>query len=263
MDRRLFTRGILATISVAAASMTQHAFAKSGNSYAEETWYAFNKGIFEDGIPLRDARCQQLLEAIAAPITATSQRRYLNWRIGLAEDGGEYLACTPGGGVILMGKSIIMDCDNEAELASIIAHEVGHNEHQHFERKGWAAFTGYANRPDIEDMNKNAQDLQAGDFQKITKALLDSGYNQRAEHEADRYILHAFDKTGYSPKYCNSFFNKLLQQGGSSGAPCLFSTHPETQERIRRLDVLARGSRQGQKVNTPLFTELKARLQRL
>jgi beta-barrel assembly-enhancing protease len=117
--------------------------------------------------------------------------------------------------------------DNEAELASVVAHEIGH----------------IASRHAIEQMREVAISqglLSAAGLER--EALVNIGVqlavnlpNSRGdEYEADELGLANLRKAGYAPIAMVNFMKKLVNAGGS--VPTFLSTHPNAKERVKKLE---------------------------
>jgi beta-barrel assembly-enhancing protease len=130
------------------------------------------------------------------------------------------------GGYVYVTKGLVKMADNEAELASVIGHEIGH----------------IAARHAVEQMRQRA--LEAG---LVTAAGLDRNTavnigvelavnrpgSRQAEFEADRKGLDNIKRVGYAPGAMVTFLKKLLNQ---RSVPTFLSTHPATDARIEALN---------------------------
>ncbi len=131
------------------------------------------------------------------------------------------------GGYVYVTTGLLKAADNEAQLASVLGHEMGH----------------IAARHSVEQMRQQA--LQAG---VATAAGLDRNTavnigvelainrpnSRQHEFEADRKGLATLKNAGYAPGAMVAFMKKLLNQGG--GVPTFLSTHPATNDRIEALN---------------------------
>ena len=130
------------------------------------------------------------------------------------------------GGFVYINKGLIEAADNEAELASVIGHEIGH----------------IVGRHSIEQMRNralsqgllSATGLDRNDAIGIGVELAVNRPNSRSDElEADRFGLENMVKAGYAPAGILGFMEKLLQNGSP---PSFLSTHPATSERIKILE---------------------------
>lgn len=77
-------------------------------------------------MPLYDDReAQALVKRIGAEMAAKSERPHLPWEFHLLDDETVNAFALPGG-FIFITRGIMSNMNNEAELASVIGHEIGH-----------------------------------------------------------------------------------------------------------------------------------------
>jgi beta-barrel assembly-enhancing protease len=136
-------------------------------------------------------------------------------------------AFTTMGGFVYVNAGLIAAADNEAELASVIAHEIGHVAERHAiqQMRQAAIARGVA----------SAAGLDRNTMVNIGVELALRRPNSRKdEFEADRVGLETLQKAGYAPSGMVSFMEKLLKRGGS--VPSFLSTHPNTSDRIKALE---------------------------
>ncbi len=116
------------------------------------------------------------------------------------------------GGYVYIHTGLIKTAENEAELASVIAHEIGHVGGKHV----------------VRQMEKNAiangVAKAAGVQQsKLVQMGVDLAYkrpnSRRAEYDADTRGLRTLRRAGYAPSAMVSFMQKLLKK--SSKTPLL------------------------------------------
>jgi predicted Zn-dependent protease len=149
-------------------------------------------------------------------------------------DSEEVNAFALPGGFFFVNSGLIMKADNEAELAGVMAHEIGHVAARHGTRQatrgelaqlgmiplifmgGW---TGYG-------IYQAASVLVPVTFLKFSRAM---------ESEADLLGLEYMYKAGYDPTAFVDFFEKIetLEKRKPGTMSKVFSTHPMTDDRIR------------------------------
>jgi len=148
------------------------------------------------------------------------------------------------GGFVYLHTGLIAAADNEAELASVIAHEIAHIEAKH----------------GIEQMREraiaqgllSASGLDESDAVQIGVELAYRRPNSREdEYEADKLGLNSLTQSGYAPIGMIQFMEKLQQQGGSP--PTFLSTHPNAGDRIEALRQQMDHPRQGDGLNSQAY----------
>ncbi|MCX7973124.1 MAG: M48 family metalloprotease [Candidatus Aminicenantes bacterium] len=159
-------------------------------------------------------------------------------------DSEEINALAAPGGFIFVTRGLLRLCLNEDTLAGIIAHEIGHISARHGLQaikksrlleafKLLATETAERLAPD-----KMAQltNLFEGALDDILIQLVERGYDRRAEDEADELALKTLKKAGYSPLGFVAFIEELARQKTkTSGLKGWFSTHPDPQERLKKI----------------------------
>ena len=141
-------------------------------------------------------------------------------------DSSQINAFATMGGYVYVTTGLLKAADNEAQLASVIGHEIGH----------------IAARHAVKKMREGA--LQAG---LMTAAGLDTNAavrlgvelalnrpnSRQDEMEADQRGLANLRRAGYAPGAMVAFMEKLLNQGS---VPSFLSTHPAVRDRITALN---------------------------
>jgi len=186
-----------------------------------------NQGLLESGkVKLsKDARINQYVQEIGQQLAATSDRPDLPYTFQVVRDNSINAFATMGGFVYLH-TGLIKTTDNEAELASVIAHEIGHIVGRH-------SITQLRNTALAQGL-LSAAGLETKTWVQLGVNLAYSLPNSRKDElEADRLGLNNLVEAGYAPTAMISLMGKLAQQGGST--PTILSTHPATGDRILAL----------------------------
>jgi beta-barrel assembly-enhancing protease len=166
------------------------------------------------------------LNQIGQKLAKTSARSNIPYRFQIVNDK-QVNAFATMGGYVYINRGLMLEADNEAELASVLAHEIGHIVERHsLDQMREAA---------ISQGLLSAAGLDQDTFVNIGVQLAVSLPNSRQdEYEADERGLANLKKAGYAPGAMVSFMRKLLKQGGS--APTFLSTHPAVGDRVERLE---------------------------
>lgn len=149
-------------------------------------------------------------------------------------DSDEVNAFALPGGFFFVNSGLIMKADNEAELAGVMAHEIGHVAARHG--------TKQATRGEIAQLGMIPLIFMGGwtgyGIYQAASVLVPIGFlqfSQRMESEADLLGLEYMYKTGYDPTAFVDFFEKIetLEKRKPGTMAKVFSTHPPTDARIR------------------------------
>jgi predicted Zn-dependent protease len=131
------------------------------------------------------------------------------------------------GGYVYVTTGLITTAENEAELASVIGHEIGHIAGRHAveQLREMAIARGIASATGLD------RNVAVGLGVELAIRRPNS---RQDEYEADELGLENIKTAGYAPSAMVSFMEKLLELGGSM--PTFLSTHPNTADRIDRLN---------------------------
>ncbi|MGB5634907.1 MAG: M48 family metallopeptidase [Waterburya sp.] len=197
------------------------------NAQEVELGKAINQELISSGQAkiYRNQSINNYINQIGQRLAKTSQRPDIPYTFQVVDDDSINAFATMGG-YVYVNKGLIAAADNEAELASVIGHEIGH----------------IAGRHGIEQMRDralaqgllSAAGLDRNDAIQIGVELAVSRPNSRSDElEADRFGLENMTKANYAPGGILGFMQKLLERGGST--PGFLSTHPATSDRIKIL----------------------------
>lgn len=141
------------------------------------------------------------------------------------------------GGSIAATRGILVELENEAELAALLGHEIGHVSARHTAEQatqgmlaniliaGASAATSAAGNDQFAGLIQGLGGIGAG-------ALL-AHYSRDNEREADALGMEYMVRTGYTPKGMIGLMEVLLENGeqNPNAIELMFSTHPMSQER--------------------------------
>ncbi|WP_416676015.1 M48 family metallopeptidase [Egbenema bharatensis] len=143
-------------------------------------------------------------------------------------DDNQVNAFATMGGYVYVTTGLMRAADNEAQLASVISHEIGHIVPRHAVKQ--------MRERAIAGGVLTATGLDRSQAVNIGVELAISRPNSRQDElEADALGLNNLVRTGYAPGAMVDFMEKLLRQGG---VPAVLSTHPATSTRIERLNTM-------------------------
>ncbi len=167
------------------------------------------------------------------------------------------------GGFLYVNKGAILAADTEAELAGVMAHEIGHVAARHgVEQASKATLANYAMIPLI--FMTGGLGYIAYQAAQIGVPLTFLKFNRGMEAEADKLGAEYLWAAGYDPNNFLSFFEKLEKKEKHKPGTLskLFGTHPPTPDRITKVhDLLARfPDRDEYTVTTSEFSRVKSRL---
>ncbi|GHV95236.1 peptidase M48 [Spirochaetia bacterium] len=154
-------------------------------------------------------------------------------------DSSEINAFATSGGHIFITRGLIADAKSEDALAGVIAHEIAHIQLQHSIKaiktsritqallvtgtSAAGAATGY----DVNELT----DVFNESVGEIVTTMVNNGYSQTQEFDADSTALSLLASAGYNPSGLIDMLKELNKtQGGQSGG--FNKTHPTPAKRI-------------------------------
>ncbi|MGM3305834.1 M48 family metallopeptidase [Anabaena sp. WFMT] len=176
---------------------------------------------------VRISRNQQLnsyVEQIGRRLAANSDRPNIPYTFQVVEDKAVNAFATVGG-FVYVNTGLLETADNEAELASVIGHEMGHIEGQHLvkQMRQRAIASGVATATGLS----RSQAVGIG-----VDLALNRPRSRQDEYDADKRGLASLTRAGYSQLAMVSFMKKLQ---GRSSVPTFLSTHPGASDRVKAL----------------------------
>ncbi len=138
------------------------------------------------------------------------------------------------GGFVYVTTGLLAQSKNAAELASVMAHEIGHVSKAHSIR-ALQLQLGASYLTQIllgEGTITDVLDVMVGIY-------LQTGYSQQNEFEADAFAVSSVGKTALNPYGMVSFFEFLVETyGDTTGILAYLSSHPSTTERIEKATLI-------------------------
>ena len=184
-------------------------------------------GVYQD--PGQQAR----LERIGRSLAAQCERRNLPFQFKILNTPEVNALACPGG-FIYVFKGLLDYMPDDAELAGVLGHEIGHVAKRHtvkqIEKNMWTQMASI-----LAGIATGSADVMMAGM-VVTDALA-AGYSRADESAADRCGFEYALKAGYSPYGILITMYKLQQLSGEYGNPGwgLFDSHPEPEERVRRM----------------------------
>ncbi len=164
----------------------------------------------------------------------------LNFKVYADRQTANAFACPDGSVRVYSG---LMDIMTDGELLGVIGHEIGHVACKHSLKEYKAALYASAARDGLSLGDGKIAQIAQGNLGGLAEGLMNAKYSRTQEIEADDYGYKFLKRHGKSPWYMAMALQKLLssQQGGTSNKyaralKTMFSTHPDLQERVKRLN---------------------------
>ncbi|MGG6266209.1 M48 family metallopeptidase [Leptolyngbya sp. AN03gr2] len=176
---------------------------------------------------VRDPALTAYVNEIGQRLVANSTRPNIAYTFQVVDQNSINAFATVGG-FVYVHRGLLNAADNEAQVASVIGHEIGH----------------IAGKHALRQMRQAAVQqglLAAGGLDRSTavnlgvQVALRLPNSRRDEYEADELGVRMLGRAGYAQSEAVAFMRKLLN---SPSPPTFLANHPATSDRITRLQQL-------------------------
>ena len=193
---------------------------------------------------VRDETVMRRVNLVGRALARYSDRPDLDWRFGVL-DSDQVNAFSAPGGYVFITRALYEQAPSDDLLAGILAHEIGHITGKHA--------LNIIRRDELMSGGGSLLDKYSGDYReaksaagevdaqlqqfdlgvgKITKALLEKGFDAPTEFKADQTGHDLAKLTGYAPGGLRAVLASLQKTAGKQKT---FSTHPPLADRLKRL----------------------------
>ncbi len=180
-----------------------------------------------------NAGYNQALERCGRAIVAVAGQNDFDWEFIVLNSSTQNAFCLPGGKVAVY--SGIMDLmNNEAELAFVVAHEIGHAIARHSgERMSWGYLQSLGGLLVAIGFQN---DTINGVYGTGTELGVMLPFSRSNETEADLIGLLLMAKAGYNPRASVQFWTRFSGSSQAGVLGNLMSTHPCDSDRIAEMN---------------------------
>ncbi len=183
-----------------------------------------------------DADLQRYVNFVGAWVASQSERPQLPWRFAV-NDSEHVNAFAAPGGYIIVTRGMMNMVQNEAELAGVLGHEIGHvvrKHHLNAIRKG--AFVNLLGAGAAAGAAGSENAALVNALVGPTKELYARGLDKDDEFEADRIGVVLATRAGYDPWGLPSALQTLAKiKADDPYMALLFKTHPNPSTRLEQL----------------------------
>ncbi|HEU0265870.1 MAG TPA: M48 family metalloprotease [Geobacterales bacterium] len=224
------------------------------------------RSLSKSGFLYEDQELESYLNEVARKVQPPELRSQLPIRVRVIKNPYLNAFAFPNG-VIYIHTGMLARMDNEAQLATILGHEMSHATYRHSIR----SFRHQKNKSAILASFNNTLGSTpfVGGFVSVlgevgTMASV-SGYSSDLETEADMEGLKQLIRAGYDPKESSKIFLMLKEEleDEDISEPFFFGTHPRVKERLHNYEKFLKkdaANTSGGGKNTELFQNRTTRL---
>lgn len=210
-------------------------------SIAPQAALSFEKMKKDEKITRRDD-VNHYVQCVALPLVATARERYpelpMNWDI-VVFDSATVNAFAMPGGKIGVYTGLLDITENPDQLAAVLGHEIGHvMAHHSAERMSQAQMImiGMTAAGVVFANNRDHAMIMAALGLGATVGI-QLPFSRTHEAEADQIGEDLMAKAGFDPAQSIRLW-EIMEKKGGSRPPELLSTHPDPENRARRLEDL-------------------------
>jgi predicted Zn-dependent protease len=186
-----------------------------------------------------DAGLQQYVKRLGDSLAATSERPNLPWTFRVVDDPIVNAFALPGG-FIYVSRGILAHFNSEAQLVSVLGHEIGHVTARHsasqMSEQQLAQIGLVAGAVIVPDVAS-----RYGGIAQQALGLLFLKFSRDDERQADMLGFRYLTRVGYDPHEMPGVFamlGRITEAGGGRGVPLWLSTHPDPGDREQRINAL-------------------------
>ena len=181
----------------------------------------------------RDTAITRYVNLVGLAVASVDPRGDIAYHFAVLDTPDVNAFASPGG-YIFITRGALSLIESEAELAGVLAHEVGHVNRRH-------VIEGLRKSDTMRAVRDQA-DLNGGVLDQVVGAganTLFTGLSRGDELEADSLGFEYAAAAGYDPGGLASFVARLNRHSGEGPVSELFATHPRPDERLSQLTRIA------------------------
>jgi beta-barrel assembly-enhancing protease len=202
---------------------------------------------------VQDPAVHKYVTLVGTTLAQLSERPKLAWTFIVLDTDGVNAFASPGG-IVHITRGALALCKNEAELAAVLGHEIGHVAHKHTVNAIQKSKTVQLGTQETLSSRGPFLDLMAN---RAYEMVLENKFDRGDEMDSDKVSVTLAQKAGYAPGKLADFLTRLdernKEQAASNG---LFASHPDMKVRIDAVRKLA-GAAAGATVDARWASNIK------
>ena len=187
----------------------------------------------------KDEKLQNYVESLGDFLVNTSELSNKKFTFTILNSPIVNAFALPGG-YIYLTRGLIYLCQNEAQLAGVIAHEIGHVTARHTAKRYTKNFGVGLLANILGVINKN---MVINDLVNKSASLYLLSFSRSQEYEADRLAVRYMARAGFDPNQMGEFLRlmekfsrlkrKIVKDLGETSE--LLKTHPNSSKRVKEV----------------------------
>lgn len=209
-------------------------------SMSEQEEVSLGKKAFPEAIQRMqgeydDPRLKDYIISVGMRLAKVSHRPNLPYAFKVVNDSSPNAFAMPGGNIAIT-RGLLVALENEAQLAAVLGHELGHVTARHsLQNLQRGILLNLGLQVLSYGSSGTSYSVLARQAGQVAGSILDSSYSREEEREADRLGIDYMVKAQYSPKGAvelQEFLAKKSGEGEAQWLQGLFRTHPFSKERM-------------------------------
>jgi len=207
------------------------------NKLGSDAW----QKMLKEGKISTNAKQNKALLRIGHNIAEVAGKPGYDWEFKVFVNPQANAFCLPGGKVGVT-DSLFEYTANDAELATVVGHEIGHAIARH---GGERMSHGILQQMGSQAVAYGTQEpMFVTAFGLISNVGAVLPYSRVHEYEADHIGLILMAKAGYDPRAALSFWKKFGKDGNTNVVIELLSTHPMSKKRWEEMEALQKNAQE-------------------
>lgn len=145
-------------------------------------------------------------------------------------------------GFMTVWTGLLLRCENEAQLAAVIGHEIGHYQRRH-SLEMWRSVRATSNAMMVFSVATAMAGVgSAGSLGQLVALGQLMAFSRENEREADELGFQMMAAAGYAPEEASRIWKGLMEEREAADADepfIFFATHPPSEERFETLNRMA------------------------
>ena len=184
----------------------------------------------------KDSKVQSYVANLGKRMAAQSERPKLPWEFHVVDDASVNAFALPGG-FIYVTRGLMASINDEAELATVLGHEIGHVTYRHSVQQ--------ISKAQLAQLGLGIGSILSSDIARFGQlastglSILFLKYGRDAENQADQAGFRYALNQNYDVREMTDVFqtlNRISEASGGGKLPEWLSTHPNPENRIERIE---------------------------
>ena len=189
-----------------------------------------------------DPEIQRYVASIGQLLAATSEMPDLDWTVTVLDSEIVNAFALPGG-YVYVTRGLMALAENEAQLAGVLGHEIGHVTARHPAQRYTSGVLTQVGVLAAGILGGSVLGTPAaGDVAGIVGQAYMASYSREQEYEADDLGIRYLARAGYAPEAMSEFLAKMeaekellaRMRNQTPRGSSWFDTHPQTPQRVAR-----------------------------